>query len=94
MTIFACNNLTKKFDRDMLFENISFGLEQGERLGIIGRNGIGKTTLLRIIGGKEEPDTGEVVFNKQVRYEYLEQQTYFDSDEIVQIGRASCRERV
>lgn len=83
MTIFACNNLTKKFDRDMLFENISFGLEQGERLGIIGRNGIGKTTLLRIIGGKEEPDTGEVVFNKQVRYEYLEQQTYFDSDEIV-----------
>ena len=83
MTIFACNNLTKAFDRDFLFENISFGLDQGERLGIIGKNGIGKTTLLRIIGMKEEPDGGEVVFNKNVRYEYLEQNTMFDSNEMV-----------
>ncbi len=75
MTVFACNNLTKKFDRDYLFENISFGLEDGERLGIIGKNGIGKTTLLKIIGGKEIPDSGEVVFNKNIRLEYLEQQT-------------------
>ena len=66
MTIFACNNLTKAFDRDFLFENISFGLEEGERLGIIGKNGIGKTTLLKIIGMKEEADGGEVVFNKNV----------------------------
>lgn len=83
MTVFACNNLTKKFDRDFLFENISFGLEEGERLGIIGKNGIGKTTLLRIIGGKEQPDSGEVVFNRNIRYEYLEQQTNFTSNEAI-----------
>ncbi len=83
MTIFACNNLTKAFDRDFLFENISFGLEEGERLGIIGKNGIGKTTLLKIIGMKEEADGGEVVFNKNVRFEYLEQNTMFDSNEMV-----------
>jgi ABC transport system ATP-binding/permease protein len=83
MTIFACNNLTKTFDRDTLFENISFGLEQGERLGIIGKNGIGKTTLLRIIAQKEEPESGEVVFNKSINFEYLEQQTNFDSNDLL-----------
>ncbi len=83
MTIFACNNLTKTFDRDTLFENISFGLEQGERLGIIGKNGIGKTTLLRIIAQREMPESGEVVFNKSIAYQYLEQQTNFDSDNLL-----------
>jgi ATP-binding cassette subfamily F protein uup len=82
MTIFACNKLAKSFDRDLLFENISFGLEQGERLGIIGKNGIGKTTLLRIIAGSEDPDSGEVVFNNSVRYEYLEQQTNYNTNEL------------
>ena len=83
MTVFACNNLTKKFDRDFLFENISFGLESGERLGIIGKNGIGKTTLLKIIGSKEEADSGDVVYNKNIRFEYLEQQTNFTSKDSV-----------
>ena len=83
MTIFACNNLTKTFDRDTLFENISFGLEQGERLGIIGKNGIGKTTLLKIIAQREQPELGEVVFNKSITYQYLEQQTNFDSDNLL-----------
>lgn len=80
MTIFSCSNLSKKFDREYLFENISFGLSEGERLGIIGKNGIGKTTLLRIIGNYEEPDTGEVVYNNNVRVEYLAQQTDFTSN--------------
>lgn len=80
--IFSCNNLTKMFDDKFLFEGISFGMEDGERLGIIGKNGIGKTTLLRIISQKEVADTGEVVFNNSVRFEYLEQIPQFDSDDI------------
>lgn len=83
MTVFACNNLTKAYDKGFLFKDISFGLEEGERLGIIGKNGIGKTTLLRIIAGLEEPDSGEVVYNKKIRFEYLEQQTFFHSNDLI-----------
>ena len=80
--IFSCNNLSKMFDDDLLFENISFGMEEGERLGIIGKNGVGKTTLLRILAQREPPDSGDVVFNNTVRFEYLEQIPQFDSDDI------------
>ena len=79
MTIFSCNGLTKRFDRDFLFEDISLGMEEGERIGIIGKNGIGKTTLLNIIANSEYPDSGSVVFNNNVRFEYLTQEPVFDS---------------
>ena len=94
MTIFACNNLTKAYDNGFLFQNISFGLEQGERLGIIGKNGIGKTTLLRIIAKKEEPDTGEIIYNNKVRFEYLEQHNFFQSNELVIDSVMKAKEEV
>ncbi len=78
MTIFSAHNLAKTYDNKLLFENISFGMEEGERVGIIGRNGVGKTTLMRIIGGMEYPDEGQVAFNKQMRFEYLHQLPTFD----------------
>lgn len=83
MTIFSCNSLTKSFDDQVLFENISFGIEEGERVGLIGRNGIGKTSLLKIIAGVDTPDNGNVVFNNNIKFEYLEQVPLLDSTEIV-----------
>lgn len=81
MTIFSTNNLSKRFDREMLFESLSMGMEEGERLGIIGKNGIGKTTLMRIVAGIEEPDSGEVIFGNNIRVEYLPQAPVFQLGE-------------
>lgn len=83
MNVFAIHNLTKRVERETLFESISFGLDSSERCGIIGRNGIGKTTLLNIIAGRDFADTGEVVFNNSVRMEYLPQLPTFESHELV-----------
>jgi ABC transport system ATP-binding/permease protein len=83
MTIFSCNNLSKKYERELLFDSVSFGLEEGERIGIIGKNGIGKTTLLNIIASKEYPDEGTVVFNNNVKLEYLPQNPDFQIGDTV-----------
>jgi ATP-binding cassette subfamily F protein uup len=66
-----------------LFDEISFGIEEGDKIGIIGKNGIGKTTLLNIIGGKDTQDEGSIVFNSKIRFEYLEQNPLLDKDEII-----------
>lgn len=80
MVLFTVKNLTKKFDKITLFENISFGMNLYDRIGLIGRNGIGKSTLLNIIAGKEYADDGEVVFNKSITYGFLEQNPLFNSN--------------
>lgn len=81
MTLFSATELSKSYYEKVLFENISFGMQDGERIGVIGRNGAGKTSLLRIIAGIDVPDSGEVAFNKEVRVEYLEQLPAFDVDD-------------
>lgn len=80
MTIFSCHNISKSYTEGFLFKDISFGMEQGEKLGLIGRNGIGKTSLLKIIAGKESPDTGEVIFKNNVTLKYLEQNPTFNDN--------------
>lgn len=67
------NNLTKSFGDLVLFENISFGMVEGQRLGLIAKNGTGKTTLLNILAGKEGYDSGNIVFRRDLRVGYLEQ---------------------
>lgn len=67
------DRLTKSFGDLVLFENITFGVAQGQKIGLIAKNGSGKTTLLNIIAGKEDYDSGEVVFRKDLRVGYLEQ---------------------
>lgn len=67
------NNLTKSFGDLVLFENISFGMVEGQRLGLIAKNGTGKTTLLNILSGKEGYDSGNIVFRRDLRVGYLEQ---------------------
>lgn len=71
--------LTKSFGERVLFENISLGINEGERIGLIAANGTGKTTLLNIIAGKEDYQNGNVVFRKDIRVGYLEQDPHFPS---------------
>jgi ABC transport system ATP-binding/permease protein len=73
MVLFSCTGLSKSFAEGPLFEDVSFGMESGDRVGLIGRNGVGKTTLLRVVAGMEQADTGEVAFNAAARIAYLEQ---------------------
>lgn len=70
-------NLTKSFGDKLLFENISFGISEGQRLAIVARNGYGKTTLLNIITGEQEHDSGSVTFRKDLRVGYLRQKPEF-----------------
>lgn len=67
------DKLTKSFGDLLLFEDITFGIAQGQKIGLIAKNGAGKTTLLNIIGGKEDYDSGAVVFRNDLRVGYLEQ---------------------
>ena len=67
------DNLTKSFGDLLLFENISFGIAEGQRIGLIAKNGTGKTTLLNILTGKEDYDSGDVVFRRDLRVAYLDQ---------------------
>ena len=67
------DGLTKSFGDLVLFEDITFGLAQGQKVGLIAKNGTGKTTLLNIIAGKEDYDNGAVVFRNDLRVGYLEQ---------------------
>lgn len=74
------DKLTKSFGDLVLFEDITFGVAQGQKIGLIAKNGTGKTTLLNIIGGKEDYDSGEVVFRNDLRVGYLEQSPSYPED--------------
>lgn len=71
--ILQVENLTKSFGDLVLFENISFGLAEGQRVGLIAKNGSGKSTLLSILSGKEGYDEGKISFRRDLRVGYLEQ---------------------
>lgn len=73
MTYLTVENLSKSFGIEPLFENITFGLSKGDKSALVAPNGTGKSTLLKIIAGEETPDTGEVIFQNDVRIGYLEQ---------------------
>ena len=74
------DNLTKSFGDLVLFENISFGIAEGQRIGLIAKNGTGKTTLLNILSGKEGYDSGNIVFRRDLRVDYLEQDPQYPEE--------------
>ena len=74
------SGLTKSFGDVLLFENISFGIGQGQKTGLIAKNGTGKTTLLNILAGKEDYDNGDIVFRNDLRVGYLEQTPSYPPD--------------
>lgn len=73
MVIFKANNLKKSYGADIIFDNVSFDLKEGEVVGLLGRNGTGKSTLLKILKGLETPDSGSIQFFKKYSMGYLEQ---------------------
>lgn len=76
-------NLTKSFGAETLFENIAFSVAEGQKVALIAKNGTGKSTLLSILTGKEDYDTGEVVYANGIKTGYLEQTPKFDPEESV-----------
>ena len=77
------DTLTKSFGDKLLFQEISFGIAQGDRIGLIARNGTGKTTLLNIIAGIEPYDSGRVVFRNNISFAYLPQLPEFNPEQTV-----------
>ena len=71
-------NLTKSYGDRLLFGDLTFGVEQGDKIGIVARNGTGNTTLLRILAGVEDADSGNVVFRNDLRVGYLPQEPTFN----------------
>lgn len=76
-------NVTKSYGERILFEGITFGVNEGDKIGIIAKNGSGKSTLLKIIAWKESADEGNVVFRNDLRVGYLEQIPFFEDDATV-----------
>ncbi len=70
-------NVAKTVKDDFLFSSVSFGLDVGERLGIVGKNGAGKSTFLKIVARQLEPDAGQITINSSCRLAYLEQDIHF-----------------
>jgi len=80
------HNISKSFGKDVLFDDISLQMEPGEKLGLIGRNGTGKTTLFRIIVGDEGYDSGKIVAPRNYRISYLTQELHFDAPTVLEFG--------
>lgn len=75
----SCQSLSHSFGGRTLFENISFGVSEKDKIGLIGPNGVGKSTLLKIMLKKIKPDKGDVIHRTGIRFGYLEQQPEFDN---------------
>jgi ATP-binding cassette subfamily F protein uup len=76
-------NLTKSFGAQILFNNISFSIASGQRVGLIAKNGTGKSTLLSVLTGKESKDSGSIIYKRDLKIGYLEQIPVFDAEETV-----------
>src|SRR5438128_1085224 len=74
--LLSCRNVSKRFGPRPLFEGLSFGLFENERTGLIGPNGTGKSTLLKILAGLETPDSGELALRRGLRVRYLAQRDF------------------
>lgn len=77
------DKLTKSYGDRMLFEDVTFGVSEGDKIGIIAKNGTGKSTLLNIIAGKESPDSGEIIFRNGLRVGILDQTPVFGQNTTV-----------
>ncbi|WP_042277628.1 ABC-F family ATP-binding cassette domain-containing protein [[Clostridium] dakarense] len=83
MIVLSCNNLNKSFGIDSILENISFTVNENDKIGIIGVNGTGKTTLFKVISGIYGYDSGDIYTSKDCEIGYLEQNTNFHSENTI-----------
>ena len=80
MNLITIENISKSYTERLLFDGVSLGINEGDRVGIVGINGTGKSTFLKIIAGMEEPDSGTVTRGKDVKISYLPQTPLFSDD--------------
>ncbi len=80
MNYLSAERLSKSFGERVLFDNISFGISQGQKIALVGINGSGKSTLLKILAGLEDLDSGEVIYNNEVKVAFLDQQPSLPND--------------
>jgi len=78
MNLLNIEDMSKSYTERMLFDHVSFSLQEGEKIGVIGINGTGKSTLLKILAGEEEPDDGKITMANHVVLRYLPQHPVFD----------------
>ncbi|MGX4598217.1 ABC-F family ATP-binding cassette domain-containing protein [Faecalimicrobium sp. JNUCC 81] len=83
MIVLSCNNLNKSFGIDSILENVSFTVNENDKIGIIGVNGTGKTTLFKVISGIYGYDSGDIYTSKDCEIGYLEQNTNFHSENTI-----------
>ena len=83
MNLLSINNLAKIGREKPLFTEVTFGLQDGEKAALIGRNGTGKSTLLNTIAGVLQPDEGTVVFNKEAGVSFLPQNPEFNENDTI-----------
>ena len=83
MNLITIENITKSYSEKVLINDISLGINDGDKIGIVGVNGVGKSTLLKIIAGIENPEVGRIIRGNSVFIEYLSQSPYFDPDATV-----------
>lgn len=80
MNFLSAENISKSYSEKPLLDDINLGIDDGDKIGVIGINGTGKSTLLKILAGTEQADTGKITRANSVRIEYLEQNPSFDSE--------------
>ena len=83
MNLISLENISKHYSEKTLLDNISLGINEGEKIGLIGVNGTGKSTLLKVIAGVEEAESGTIIKANKVRIEYLPQNPYYDEEATV-----------
>ena len=94
MNLISIENISKSYSEKVLLNNISLGIGEGDKIGVIGVNGTGKSTFLKIVAGVEEAEEGKIIIGNKVRIEYLPQNPYFDENATVleQIFKGSSPE--
>lgn len=94
MNLITLENISKSYSEKILLNKISLGINEGDKIGIIGVNGTGKSTLLKIIAGFEEYDSGKISKGNKIRIEYLSQNPYFKDEDTVlsQVFRGNSEE--
>ena len=83
MNYLSVENLTKSFADRLLFADLTFGIDQGQKVAIVAKNGSGKTTLLRCLMDLEQIDSGRVVFRNDIRVEFMEQTENMDESQTI-----------
>ena len=86
MNLLSVENLSRSYGERILFKEATFGLDKGQKMALIAKNGTGKTSLLRILAGIEPSESGQVVFRNGIQVGYLEQEPDLNPEHTVQLA--------